>query len=69
MQQASQQTVVTASVAITLITDIVQHVSGQEYTDMLRGSVVSRNVLGQMVAASLARRMSHITSQPVKVAK
>lgn len=69
MHQASQQTVVTASVAITLVTDIVQHVSGQEYTDMLRGSVVSRNVLGQMVAASLARRMSSITSQPVKAAK
>ena len=66
MKLASQQTVVTASVAISLTTDIVQHVSGQEFTDMLRGSVVSRSVLDQMIAASFARKMSSITSQPVK---
>jgi hypothetical protein len=59
MQIQSQDTVIAAATLVELITRIVSHVSDETFTDMLSGSVVTRDTLATMVGSSISRQLSH----------
>jgi len=61
----SERTVMTFANAITLVTELVNKVSGTEIADTINGSVISRTILSDMIASEFNKRFATYTNQPV----
>lgn len=63
MSPQSESTVMALANAIELSTEIISEVAGNEVSDMLNGSVVSRASMNNIVASRLARNFSTYLGQ------
>ena len=61
----TERTVITFANAITLVTELVNKVSGTEVADTINGSVISRTVMSDMVASEFNKRFATYTNQSV----
>ena len=66
MSPQSENTVMALANAIELATEIISEVAGNEVSDMLNGSVVSRASMNNIVSSRLARNFSTYLSQSAK---
>ncbi|MDD2879803.1 MAG: hypothetical protein PHQ58_05155 [Rhodoferax sp.] len=66
MLKQSEKTVLTLANAISLATNIVHQVSGNEVANTLNGSVVNKAAMGELIASRVHSNFSNFTKQAAK---